>query len=62
MAYTQVEIDALKSAIASGALTVKYDDLTTTYRSLDEMTKILGDMEKEFAHMLDCRESKENSQ
>ena len=47
MAYTQAEIDALKSAIASGALTVKFDDLTTTYRDLDEMNEILGNMEKE---------------
>ncbi len=47
MAYTQTEIDTLKSAIASGALTVRFDDLTTTYRDLDEMSEILGKMEKE---------------
>lgn len=40
MAYTQQQLDALEAAIADGALTVKYGDKQTTYRSLDEMIRI----------------------
>jgi len=47
MAFTQIQIDTLKNAIAEGALTVKYADKEVTYRSLDEMRKILDMMESE---------------
>ena len=47
MAFTQVEYDALKAAIASGELKVAYQDRTVTYRDLDEMERILYKMEAE---------------
>ncbi len=40
MAYTQTQLDAIEAAIAEGALTVKYQDKSVTYRSLDEMIRI----------------------
>lgn len=40
MAFTQVQLDALDDAIASGALTVKYQDKTVTYRSLADMLRL----------------------
>lgn len=49
MAYTQQQIDTLKAAIAEGALTVRYSDKQITYRSLDEMMRILALMEREAA-------------
>jgi len=48
MAWTQTDIDTLKTAIATGALTVRYSDGTsTTYRTLEEMREIQAIMEKE---------------
>ena len=47
MAWTQTDIDTLKSAIASGALTVRYADVSTTYRSLDEMREVLAILQRE---------------
>jgi len=44
MAYTLEQVAALEAAIAEGALTVKYADKQVTYRSLDEMLRILGIM------------------
>ena len=41
MAWTQTDIDRLKSAIATGALRVRYIDRDVTYRSLDEMRETL---------------------
>lgn len=49
MAYTQTQADALRVAIASGVLTVRHGDVSTTYRSLDEMKIILADMEEALA-------------
>jgi hypothetical protein len=40
MAYTAAQLTALESAIASGALTVRYADKMVTYRSLDEMLSL----------------------
>lgn len=41
-AFTADAIFALESAIAKGVLSVRYPDgTTTTYRSIDEMLKIL---------------------
>ncbi len=40
MAWTQAQLDALDSAIAEGALTVKYQDKSITYRSLEEMLRV----------------------
>ena len=47
MAYTQTQIDALKTAMASGVLTVRHGETTTTFRSLAEMQKQLSLMEAE---------------
>jgi len=44
MAYTQKQYDELQAAIAEGALTVRHADRTITYRSLDEMQRILRAM------------------
>lgn len=44
MAYTLEQITALETAIAQGALSVKYSDKEVTYRSLEEMLKILSIM------------------
>lgn len=49
MAYTQTQIDALKSAMASGVLTVKHGETSTTFRSLAEMQKQLSIMETSVA-------------
>jgi hypothetical protein len=40
MAWTQTDLDALDAAIASGALTVRYGDTSTTHRSLEEMRQV----------------------
>lgn len=42
MAFTLEQHDALEGAIAQGALKVKYGDKEVTYRSLDEMVRILN--------------------
>lgn len=47
MAWTQSDIDALKAAIGSGVTIVSHSGRTVTYRSLQEMTRILGLMEAE---------------
>lgn len=49
MAWTQVQIDALKAAIATGVLTVKHGETLTTYRSLDEMKALLAMMQADVA-------------
>lgn len=40
MAWQQSDLDAIESAIKSGALIVKFSDKQVQYRSLDEMLKI----------------------
>lgn len=47
MAWTIEEYNALKSAIATGAKTVKYSDKEVTYRSLEEMAAVLRAMAEE---------------
>lgn len=47
MAWTQTDIDTLKSAIASGILHVAYADRTITYKTTDEQLKALALMEQE---------------
>ena len=44
--WTEEERDALREAIATGALVVKYEDQTVTYRSLSEMRALLREMEE----------------
>lgn len=43
--FTIEQQAALKAAIAEGALMVRYADKSVTYRSLDEMLRILKLME-----------------
>lgn len=40
MAYTQLDLDALNSAIASGHLKVEYDGKKVEFRSLADLIKI----------------------
>lgn len=37
MAWTQAQLDAVETAIASGELTVRFGDRTVTYRSVEEL-------------------------
>lgn len=45
--WTQAQLDAVKEAIASGALKVKYQDKEVTYRSTDELIRLKNEMEKD---------------
>ena len=51
MSYTSADRDALKAAIASGARRVKFgagpDSREVEYRSLDDMKRVLADMDAE---------------
>lgn len=47
MAWTIEQYNALTEAIATGSLTVKYADKEVTYRSLNDMLRILGLMKTE---------------
>lgn len=47
MAFTLEQYQALKAAIAEGALSVRWSDRSVTYRSLDEMIRTLRLMEDE---------------
>lgn len=50
MAWTQADVDALKAAIATGALEVRYaDGRYTKFRSLAEMKETLAMMQAEAA-------------
>lgn len=45
----QTRIDAIEKALATGVLTVRHGETTTTYRSLEEMLKIRADLEDQLA-------------
>lgn len=47
MAFSQSDLDAINTAIASGALKVKYADREVQYQSLADLLKIKGLIEKE---------------
>lgn len=47
MAYTQAQVDALKTAIAQGARSVSHDGKTVTFHSLAEMLALAERMERE---------------
>lgn len=50
--WTQVDIDGLKTAVASGILTVRYDGppaRTITYQSLEQMRSLLASMQQDVA-------------
>lgn len=49
MAYTQAQIDALKSAAARGVTTVERNGEKVTYASLAEMRRQISIMEAELA-------------
>jgi len=45
--WTQVDVDALKAAVASGVLAVSYDGpprRSVTYQSLEQMRALLAEM------------------
>ena len=46
MAYTQAELDELYRIRATGALRAKFADRDVEYRSLDELDRIIADMER----------------
>jgi hypothetical protein len=46
VAYTQAEIDELKRIRATGALRAKFADREVEYRSLEEIDRIIADMER----------------
>jgi len=56
MAFTTEQLEALEAAIAKGVLTVKYRDKLITYRSLDEMLKLLSEIKKSLG--LSCKGGK----
>ncbi len=45
--YTQADLNALNSAIATGARSVSYNGQKVEYRDLDEMLRVRDDMERE---------------
>jgi hypothetical protein len=47
MAYTQADIDALKAAIAGGAVlqSMTFGDQTFTFRTIEEMLQVLSLMQ-----------------
>ena len=47
MAYTQAHLDALEEAKASGVLTVSFEGRTTTFRSIDEIDRVIADIKKQ---------------
>ncbi|MCY1437493.1 hypothetical protein D9M71_536570 [compost metagenome] len=47
MAYTMEQYEALQAAVAGGELSVRYADRSVTYRSIDEMLRILRLMKDE---------------
>lgn len=49
MAWTQSDVDALKTAIAGGVKSVSYSDKTVVYHTLTEMLQALQAMEAEVA-------------
>ena len=47
MAFTQTQLDQLETAIAQGALTVKYSDRLVTYHTPDEMLRLRNQIRSE---------------
>ena len=47
MPFTQAQLDALKDAKAKGVLKVQYHDKIVTYRSIQEIDRIIADIEAE---------------
>ena len=49
MAYTEEQLQALREALTSGVLRVKYEGREITYRSLDEIRQVLAQAEADVA-------------
>lgn len=49
MAFTQTDLDAVNTAIASGELTVSHNGRTVTYRSMDDLMKARSTIQAELA-------------
>jgi len=49
MAWTQTQLDALKTAYAGGIRSVTFGDRTTTYQSQSEMAEAIAKIEAELA-------------
>ena len=49
MLYTEEQLKALRDALTSGVLRVKYEGREITYRSLDEIRQVLAQAEAELA-------------
>lgn len=49
MAWTQTQIDQLRALIASGESSARYEDRAVTYRSLEDLRSVLGEIEGEVA-------------
>ncbi len=49
--WTEADLKAIDEAIATGALTVKYNDRLVTYRSLNEMLQIRQLMRECLGHV-----------
>lgn len=49
MTYTTTQRDALRTAIASGVLSLSYDGKTVTYRSLADLKAALAEVEQGLA-------------
>lgn len=47
MAWSQSDIDALKAAMAKGVKRVRYTSGEVEYQSVDDMRKLLADMQRE---------------
>ena len=45
--YTQAQVDALRRAYARGVTRVSYDGKSVEYRSLDEMKRVIAEMDGE---------------
>lgn len=55
MAYTQAQLDALREAVARGVQTVEYDGQRVTYRSTDEMLRLIGVIERSLSGSVTTR-------
>ena len=49
MAWSQSDIDKLKAALASGHRRVRYTSGEVEYQSVDDMLKVLAEMQREVA-------------
>ncbi|WP_146285471.1 phage head-tail joining protein [Gemmobacter aquaticus] len=55
MSYTQAQVDALRAAIATGALEVQNGQERVKYRSLEEMQRVLAMAEASMAGAASAR-------